>query len=93
MKKSRKDCFGRLNKVFPGGKNKLREVPPGCFDCIDRKECLRAALNTEEGLEFKSGLIERNRGLGFMDYLKLGIPLNLFVVIASTLLIPLVWPF
>jgi len=70
MKESRKDCFGRLNKVFPGGKNKLREVPPGCFDCIDRKECLRAALNTEEGLEFKSGLIERNRGLGFMDYLK-----------------------
>ncbi|MCD6561473.1 MAG: hypothetical protein J7L16_06930 [Deltaproteobacteria bacterium] len=70
MKESRKDCFGRLNKVFPEGKNKLREVPPGCFDCIDRKECLRTALNTEEGLEFKSGLIERNRGLGFMDHLK-----------------------
>lgn len=32
-------------------------------------------------------------GYRFMDYLKLGIPLNLFVVIASTLLIPLVWPF
>jgi len=32
-------------------------------------------------------------GYRFMDYLKLGIPLNLFVVIASTILIPLVWPF
>jgi len=32
-------------------------------------------------------------GYRFMDYLKLGIPLNLFVVIGSTLLIPLVWPF
>ncbi|OEU47685.1 MAG: transporter [Desulfobulbaceae bacterium S3730MH12] len=32
-------------------------------------------------------------GYRFMDYLKLGIPLNLFVVIASTLLIPMVWPF
>jgi len=31
-------------------------------------------------------------GYTFTDYLKLGIPLNLFVV-ASTLLIPRVWPF
>jgi len=28
-----------------------------------------------------------------MDYMKLGIPLNIFVVVASTLLIPLIWPF
>ena len=48
----------------------MREVPPDCFDCIDRKECLQTALATEEGLEFKSGLIERNGGLGFMDHLK-----------------------
>lgn len=32
-------------------------------------------------------------GYRFMDYLKLGIPLNIFVVVASTVLIPLVWPF
>jgi di/tricarboxylate transporter len=32
-------------------------------------------------------------GYRFMDYLKLGVPLNLFVVAASTVLIPLVWPF
>ena len=70
MNESRKDCFGRLNKVFPRGENNLREVPPGCFDCIDRKECLQTALDTEEGLEFKNGLIERNRGLGFMGHLK-----------------------
>ena len=31
-------------------------------------------------------------GYSFMDYLKLGIPLNLFVVVASTLCIPLIWP-
>jgi uncharacterized protein with PhoU and TrkA domain len=32
-------------------------------------------------------------GYSFMDYMKLGIPLNAFVVVASTLLIPLIWPF
>jgi len=32
-------------------------------------------------------------GYSFADYFKLGIPLNGFVVIASTLLIPLIWPF
>jgi di/tricarboxylate transporter len=32
-------------------------------------------------------------GYSFMDYMKLGVPLNLFVVVASTLIIPLLWPF
>lgn len=32
-------------------------------------------------------------GYSFMDYMKLGIPLNIFVVVASTLLIPYFWPF
>jgi di/tricarboxylate transporter len=32
-------------------------------------------------------------GYSFIDYMKLGIPLNIFVVIASTLFIPLIWPF
>lgn len=32
-------------------------------------------------------------GYSFVDYMKLGIPLNIFVVVASTLCIPLIWPF
>ncbi len=32
-------------------------------------------------------------GYSFMDYMKLGIPLNVFVVVASTIFIPLIWPF
>ena len=32
-------------------------------------------------------------GYSFMDYVKLGVPLNIFVVVASTLLIPQIWPF
>ena len=32
-------------------------------------------------------------GYSFMDYMKLGIPLNIFVVVDSTIFIPLIWPF
>jgi di/tricarboxylate transporter len=32
-------------------------------------------------------------GYSFKDYLRLGIPLNIFVIVAGMLLIPLVWPF
>ena len=32
-------------------------------------------------------------GYRFMDYMKLGLPLNAFVVITSTLFIPYIWPF
>ena len=32
-------------------------------------------------------------GYRFSDYLKLGIPLNLLVVIAATLMVPIFWPF
>lgn len=32
-------------------------------------------------------------GYRFVDYMKLGLPLNAFVVIASTLCIPYIWPF
>jgi di/tricarboxylate transporter len=32
-------------------------------------------------------------GYRFSDFLKLGIPLNLLVIVTSTLAIPLIWPF
>ncbi len=32
-------------------------------------------------------------GYSFKDYLRLGIPLNIFVILAATLLIPFFWPF
>jgi di/tricarboxylate transporter len=32
-------------------------------------------------------------GYRFMDYLRLGIPLNIFVILAGMFLIPLIWPF
>ncbi len=61
-----KSCFGILDKVFPEGKHGLREVPPECFECQLRTECLKTALSTEEGIEFRVGLMEQRPSRGFM---------------------------
>jgi hypothetical protein len=65
-----KDCFGVLDKIFPMGDQGLREIVPACFDCPDRMDCLKASLNTEEGLEFKSGIIDRSPVRGLIGRLK-----------------------
>ena len=41
-------CFGDLGKVFPAGKEGLREVPPGCWPCGQRVECLKAAISSPD---------------------------------------------
>ena len=65
-----KDCFGILDKVFPMGEEGLREIVPACFDCPDRMECLQSALNTEQGLVFRSGLVDRSPASGLVDRFK-----------------------
>lgn len=55
--------------------------------------CFGASACIATPLEYQTNLMVFGPGgYTFTDYLKLGIPLNLFVV-ASTLLIPRVWPF
>ncbi len=65
-----KDCFGILDKVFPMGKEGLREIVPACFDCPDRKECLQAALNTEQGLVFRGEIVDRSPASGLVGRFK-----------------------
>jgi hypothetical protein len=62
----RKDCFGILDKVFPMGREGLREIVPACFDCPDRKACLQAALQTEEGFELRSQALDRSSAGGLV---------------------------
>jgi len=38
-------------------------------------------------------LVYGPEGYRFSDYIKLGLPLNLLVVILAAILIPLAWPF
>jgi len=70
MVHSDKDCFGILDKVFPMGREGLREVVPDCFECPHRKECLQAALLTEEGFELRSRVLDRSSAGGLVGRLR-----------------------
>ena len=65
----KKDCFGILENVFPMAEKGLREVPPECFDCSLRLSCLREALGTREGVEIRSGILERAPAKGLIGRL------------------------
>lgn len=56
--------------------------------CFGASACFATPMGYQTNL-----MVYGPGGYRFMDYLKLGIPLNVFVVAASTLFIPLVWPF
>ena len=66
----KKDCFGVLDKVFPVGKEGLREIVRECFQCQERVPCLKAALGTKEGLEMRSRNIDRAATRGMMGRLR-----------------------
>ena len=70
MIQSRKDCFGILDNVFPMGNEGFREIVPECFKCSERKECLQAALQTEQGFELRSEALDRSSSGGLMGSLK-----------------------
>jgi hypothetical protein len=65
-----KECFGVLDKVFPMGKEGLREIVPGCFDCPHKKACLQAALATKEGVAFRGEVLDRTPAGGLAGRLK-----------------------
>jgi di/tricarboxylate transporter len=56
--------------------------------CFGASACFATPMGYQTNL-----MVYGPGGYRFMDYMKLGIPLNIFVVVASTLLIPLIWPF
>ena len=66
----KKECYGVLDKVFPFGKEGLREVPPDCFKCPDRLPCLKIAINTKEGCEMRSDNLKKIPPRGFLDRVK-----------------------
>jgi len=68
--KNKKECFGVLEKVFPVGENGMRETPPGCLECADKTECLRAALSTREGIDFRGELLEQRGPGGWVGLIK-----------------------
>ena len=70
MTNSQKDCFGILDRVFPVGKEGLREIVPTCFECPDKKPCLQAALKTGDGFKLRSEVLDRSPANGFLGKLR-----------------------
>ena len=66
----KKTCFGVLDQVFPLGDRGLREVRPGCFQCPERVACLKAALDTREGVDMRAEILERVPTKGLMGRIK-----------------------
>ncbi len=56
--------------------------------CIGASACYATPIGYQTNL-----MVYGPGGYHFRDYLRLGIPLNLFVVVAGMLAIPLIWPF
>ncbi len=56
--------------------------------CFGASACFASPLGYQTNL-----MVFVPGGYRFMDYFRLGIPLNIFVVVAGMLLIPLFWPF
>ena len=67
---AQKECYGVLEKVFPLGEEGLREVRQECFECPHKTTCLRAALQTREGLEMRSQRLERMMEGGVLGRLR-----------------------
>ncbi|MEW5909455.1 MAG: hypothetical protein AB1659_06630 [Thermodesulfobacteriota bacterium] len=61
-------CFGKLEIVFPMGKEGLRETPESCFYCIYKTECLRSAMKASEGLKVREETVDRAYESGVIGF-------------------------
>jgi hypothetical protein len=60
-KKEYPNCFGKLDMVFPLGKDGLRHTPESCMVCFCKTECLREAVNGPEGIQVHEERVEREK--------------------------------
>lgn len=62
------DCFGNLKKVFPMGTDGLRHTPGECLPCLHKTHCLRAAIQSNDGLKVKEEHLERAYNSGMVGF-------------------------
>ncbi len=61
-------CFGKLDIVFPMGKDGLRHTPETCFVCFYKTECLRTAMKHHDGLKVREECVDRAYNSGIMSF-------------------------
>jgi hypothetical protein len=61
-------CFGKLDLVFPMGKDGLRHTPESCTPCIYKTECLRSAVAETGGLEIREEKVDRAYSAGLIGF-------------------------
>lgn len=61
-------CYGKLELVFPMGKDGLRHTPESCMPCIYKTECLRAAVAETGGLEIREEKVDRAYSAGLIGF-------------------------
>ena len=61
-------CFGRLDAVFPKGKDGLRITPEACASCLDKTACLRLAMEGSEGLAVREEVVDRAYSSGLISF-------------------------
>jgi len=64
------DCFGRLDTVFPMGADGLRHTPETCMACTWKTPCLRAAIESKNGLKLDEEKVDRAYASGHMGFLE-----------------------
>ncbi len=52
-------CYGKLDVVFPEGKDGLRESPESCFLCFYKTRCLKEAMKSNEGIVIQEKILEK----------------------------------
>jgi uncharacterized membrane protein YdjX (TVP38/TMEM64 family) len=63
------ECFACLEKVFPMGTDGLRGSPAECLDCSFKTECLRTALEGEDGIAVHAERLKRAYQAGSVGFI------------------------
>ena len=61
-------CYGKLDNVFPATDDGLRASPESCGVCRCKTECLRAAMETPEGLQVREEVLHRAHRSGMVGF-------------------------
>jgi hypothetical protein len=63
-------CFGNLEIVFPEGDDDLRASPESCMACLQKTECLRAAMKGKSGINVREAAVDRAYTSGSMGFVE-----------------------